>query len=170
MKNSRAWRENFKCGRSINIHTARYQTFFSALQDVQWNDIDYMERNNDFTIDPVNFAELPQLIDDIHAAGMHYVAMLDPGISGSEPEGTYAPYTDGVAMDVLVKNSTGNIFIGHVWNDADTVYPDFTHPRIEEYWTKQLREFHNKIAYDALWIVSFFSSSFFFSLAGLLKF
>lgn len=113
-----------------------------------------MQRNNDFTIDPVNFADLPKLVDDIHAAGMHYVAMLDPGVSGSEPAGTYPPYSDGVEMDTFVKDQNGNIFIGHVWNDADTVYPDFFHPRAVEYWTKQLREFHDKIKYDALWIVS----------------
>lgn len=126
---------------------------FVFLQDVQWNDIDYMQRNNDFTIDPVNFADLPKFVDDLHAVGMHYVAMLDPGVSGSEPEGSYPPYTDGVSMDTFVKDQDGNIFIGHVWNDADTVFPDFFHPRAVEYWTKQLREFHNKIKYDALWIV-----------------
>ena len=34
--------------------------------DVQWNDIDYMDKNNDFTYDPVRFAGLPQFVEDLH--------------------------------------------------------------------------------------------------------
>ena len=34
--------------------------------DVQWNDIDYMDKNNDFTYDPVRFGGLPQFVEDLH--------------------------------------------------------------------------------------------------------
>jgi len=42
-----------------------------------------MITQNDFTVDPVNFGDLPQFIGDVHAAGMHYVPILDPGVSAS---------------------------------------------------------------------------------------
>lgn len=35
-------------------------------QDVQVLDIDYMERQRDFTYDPVNWADLPELVQELH--------------------------------------------------------------------------------------------------------
>ena len=37
------------------------------MQDAQWADIDFMDRRLDFTYDDVNFAGLPEFIDDLHA-------------------------------------------------------------------------------------------------------
>ena len=42
-------------------------------QDVQWNDIDYMDAYRDFTIDNNKFAGLSEFVDDLHEKGMHYV-------------------------------------------------------------------------------------------------
>lgn len=47
-------------------------------QDVQWNDIDYMDRFMDFTIDPTKFSTLPDLVKDLHAHNQRYVMMLVP--------------------------------------------------------------------------------------------
>ena len=48
--------------------------------DVQWNDIDYMQRNNDFTIDPVRFKGLGEFVASLHAAGRRWVPIIDPGM------------------------------------------------------------------------------------------
>jgi len=61
------------------------------FQDVQWNDIDYMIGQNDFTVDPDRFGGLAELIQDIHNVGMRWVPIIDPGISGSEKPGTNLP-------------------------------------------------------------------------------
>ena len=113
-----------------------------------------MTNNNDFTVDQDRYGNLPELINDIHNAGMHYVPIVDPGVSAAEPSGTYPPFDDGIAMDIFVKDRDGNIFIGKVWNPVSTAFPDFTHPRAVEYWGKQFREFYEKIKFDAIWIVS----------------
>lgn len=120
--------------------------------DVQWNDIDYMERNNDFTYDKVNFRDLPEFVDELHKNGMHYVIMIDPGVSGSEPSGTYPPYDDGIKSDVFIKNSTGQVFVGKVWNLVSTVFPDFSHPNAQSYWTKLFKDFHAQVPFDGAWI------------------
>ncbi|KAL0280250.1 UNVERIFIED_CONTAM: hypothetical protein PYX00_001598 [Menopon gallinae] len=117
-----------------------------------WNDIDYMKNQNDFTIDEEKFGNLSQLVKDIHSVGMHYVPILDPGVSASEPAGSYPPYDDGVAMDIFIKDHEGKIFIGKVWNPNTTVFPDFTNPKTQEYWTKQIRGLKKKLDFDGLWI------------------
>ncbi|XP_075226820.1 lysosomal alpha-glucosidase-like isoform X3 [Lycorma delicatula] len=77
-------------------------------KDVQWNDIDYVVRRNDFTYDKVNFKGLDKFVDDLHKKGMHYFVIMDPGVSGREPNGTYSPYDDVIAQDILMKDFTGN--------------------------------------------------------------
>ena len=44
-------------------------------QDVQWNDIDYMDNFLDFTIS-ANFEGLSSFVDNLHGQGLHYVIML----------------------------------------------------------------------------------------------
>ncbi|KAJ9599217.1 hypothetical protein L9F63_010301, partial [Diploptera punctata] len=122
--------------------------------DVQWNDLDYMAANNDFTYDTKAYNDLPLFVEELHKLGMHYVILVDPGISGSQPPGSYPPYDDGIKMDIFVKNSSGKPFIGKVWNRVSTVWPDFTHPRTVDYWLKQLKTFHGVLAFDGAWIVS----------------
>lgn len=114
-----------------------------------------MHNQNDFTIDPVKFHGLDALVDDIKKAGMHYVMILDPGVSASEPKGTYPPYDDGIAQDIFIKNEDGSVFVGKVWNPNSTVFPDFTNPKVDKYWTKQIRKLHELIPFDGLWIVSY---------------
>ena len=45
------------------------------FQDVQYTDIDYMERQLDFTIDD-EFNDLPQFVDKIRSEGMRYIIIL----------------------------------------------------------------------------------------------
>lgn len=120
--------------------------------DVQWNDLDYMSSNNDFTFNVTSFGGLPGFVKELHALGMHYIPLVDAGVSGSEPTGTYPPYDTGIEMDIFVKNSSGLPFIGKVWNRGTTVWPDFTYPPTVDYWTLMLRSMHNNFAFDGAWI------------------
>jgi lysosomal alpha-glucosidase len=120
--------------------------------DTQWNDLDYMKNSNDFSFDSVNYKDLPAFVKELHTRGMHYIPLIDAGVSGSEPPGTYPPYDEGVKMDIFVKNSTGQIFIGKVWNSGTTVWPDFTHPTTVDYWTLMLKSLHDLFPFDGVWI------------------
>ncbi|GFY57694.1 lysosomal alpha-glucosidase [Trichonephila inaurata madagascariensis] len=99
--------------------------------DVQWNDIDFMKRYLDFTYDPVNFAKLPEFVENLHARGMHYVAMFSPGVSDSEEPDTYPPYDEAAKLDLFVKNATGSDIEAKVWNwnlTFDGIWLDMNEP------------------------------------------
>ncbi|KNC45946.1 acid alpha glucosidase [Thecamonas trahens ATCC 50062] len=125
-------------------------------QDVQWNDIDYMDRWLDFTTDPVAYpaADMAAFIDELHAVGQRYVPIIDPGISYTQPAGSYPPYDDGVADDVFIKASPQadhTYAQGKVW-PGKTVFPDFSAPQTTAYWTNMLATFHDLVPYDGVWI------------------
>ncbi|XP_030765567.1 lysosomal alpha-glucosidase-like [Sitophilus oryzae] len=120
--------------------------------DTQWNDLDYMNANKDFTYDKDAFNGLPEFVEDLHKRGMHYIPLIDPGVSGSEEAGTYPPYDEGIKLDIFVQNSSGQTFIGKVWNRESTVWPDFTDPNTVDYWTLMLKNFHDEVAFDGAWI------------------
>lgn len=73
-----------------------------------------MNNSNDFTYDKTNFKDLPKFIKELHDRGMHYIPLIDPGVSASEQPGTYPPYDRGIQMNIFVKNSTNQPFIGKV--------------------------------------------------------
>ena len=37
---------------------------------------------------------------------MHYVPIVDPGVSGNEKRGTYPPYDIGLDMNIFVRNAS----------------------------------------------------------------
>ncbi|XP_015118649.1 lysosomal alpha-glucosidase isoform X2 [Diachasma alloeum] len=121
--------------------------------DTQWNDLDYMKNSNDFTYDINKFKGLPQFVEEIHTMGMHYIPLIDAGISASEANGTYPPYDEGLRRDIFIKDFHTNVpFAGKVWNRVSTVWPDFTHPQIDEYWYTMMNNMHKEFQYDGAWI------------------
>ncbi|CAG2107192.1 unnamed protein product, partial [Medioppia subpectinata] len=121
--------------------------------DTQWNAKEYMEPTfDDFTVDQDRWAGFGDWVRHLHDIGMHYVPIIDPGIDPINKPGTYPPYDDGVSMDIFIKNHTDGIFVGHTWHTrGKTVWPDFSHPKSAEYWTKQFREFHKQVPIDGSW-------------------
>lgn len=89
-----------------------------------------MDNQNDFTYDKENYKGLPAFVKELHDKGMHYIPLIDPGVSASEKPGTYPPYDEGISMDIFVKNSSGQLFIGKVSNVQNTTLKNFmTHIR-----------------------------------------
>ncbi|XP_077980370.1 lysosomal alpha-glucosidase-like [Glandiceps talaboti] len=119
-------------------------------QDVQWHDIDSMDKFLDFTFDPDKFSQLPQFIEDIHQHNQYYVTMLDPAISSSQPKGTYQPFDDGMSKDIFIKNASGSLLVAKVW-PGETAFPDFTNPNTSLWWAEQIATLHKKIPFDGLW-------------------
>uniref|UniRef100_A0A1B6D5E9 P-type domain-containing protein n=1 Tax=Clastoptera arizonana TaxID=38151 RepID=A0A1B6D5E9_9HEMI len=121
--------------------------------DTQWNDLDYMAGNKDFTYNKTSFNGLPEFVDHLHKSGMHYIPLIDPGISGSELPGTYLPYDEGIKNGIFIMDPDGvRPFIGKVWNSVSTVFPDFSNPAVVQYWIDQLRRMQKLFKFDGAWI------------------
>ncbi|XP_066118577.1 maltase-glucoamylase isoform X2 [Saccopteryx bilineata] len=146
--------------------------------DVQYSDIDYMERQLDFTLDP-NFAGFPALITRMKADGMRVILILDPAISGNETK-PYPAFTRGVEDDVFIKAPNGgDIVWGKVWPDFPNVtingsldwesqveqyrayvaFPDFFRNSTATWWKRELQELYTNpqspeksLKYDGMWI------------------
>lgn len=48
----------------------------SEFQDVQYGDIDIMDRRLDFTYDPVRFAGLPEYVEELKERGIKFMTIL----------------------------------------------------------------------------------------------
>nr|KAF6418954.1 hypothetical protein HJG63_013277 [Rousettus aegyptiacus] len=146
--------------------------------DVQYSDIDYMERQLDFTLSP-KFAGFPALITRMKADGMRVILILDPAISGNETQ-PYLAFTRGVESDVFIKAPAGGgIVWGKVWpNFPDVVingsldwesqveryrayvaFPDFFRNSTATWWKRELRELYTNprapeksLKFDGIWI------------------
>lgn len=45
------------------------------IQDVQWNDLDYMNNSNDFTYDKEKFKNLPEFVEELHKVSPEHLVM-----------------------------------------------------------------------------------------------
>ncbi|NXN37216.1 MGA protein, partial [Rhinoptilus africanus] len=145
--------------------------------DVQYVDIDHMERQLDFTIG-THFAGLPALVNRIKEQGMRFIIILDPAISGNETN--YPTFSRGMQEDVFIKwPNTNDIIYSKVWpflpnvqvNEslpeqtqiklygAHAAFPDFFRNSTVAWWKREILEFYNNptnssrsIKFDGLWI------------------
>ncbi|XP_076803980.1 sucrase-isomaltase, intestinal-like [Clavelina lepadiformis] len=134
--------------------------------DVQYGDIDYMERQLDFTIDPVNYAGLSDYVNTLrNDYNMRYVMILDPAISANETA-PYPAYSEGESSNIFIRGHDGKIMYGMVWPDlpgtpknestydtrAHVAFPDFFKEDTSSWWSKQIQEFYKNITFDGIWI------------------
>ncbi|GER29881.1 alpha-glucosidase [Striga asiatica] len=117
--------------------------------DVIWNDDDHMDGHKDFTLNPVNYPrpKLLSFLDKIHARGMKYIVIIDPGIGVNS---TYGVYNRGLARDVFIKYA-GRPFLAQVW-PGPVNFPDFLNPTTADWWADEIRRFHALVPVDGLWI------------------
>lgn len=88
---------------------------------------------------------------------MHYIPLIDAGISGTEEKGLYPPLDEGLRLGIFIKeNGTDLPFYGKVWNPITTVWPDFTNPKTDEYYKEMLQMAHKNFEFDGAWIVRTF--------------
>nr|XP_060620307.1 lysosomal alpha-glucosidase [Anolis sagrei ordinatus] len=119
--------------------------------DVQWNDLDYADAGRDFTFNKDAFGDMPEMVNEFHREGRRYVMIVDAGISSSSPTGTYKPFDEGLKRGVFILNATGQPLIGKVW-PGPTAFPDFTNPETHQWWHDMVKDFHDRVPFDGMWI------------------
>lgn len=137
-----------------NMQTAVDRTAqFGIPHDVQYGDIDIMHKALDFTYSRENFGGLPEYIRELKQKGIKFMTILDPCISNAQNPEEYRPLKLGNEMDVWVKKSDGSPVVGKVWPEDPVYFPDYSKNSTREWWITLIREFHDLLEYDGLWIV-----------------
>ncbi|ORX34573.1 glycosyl hydrolases family 31-domain-containing protein [Kockovaella imperatae] len=118
--------------------------------EVIWSDLDHMDGRKNWTCNPDGFEPLKfrEFVEWLHDHHQRFVPLVDVAVGKVEG---YAPYEDGAQDDVFVHTADGSEFVGRVWPGA-TVFPDWTHSKTIEWWTKQNAKFHAKVPFDGLWL------------------
>lgn len=123
-------------------------------QDVQWFDIDYMDKYRDWTVSTApGYDELALFINKElpDKYNLKTVIIIDVGIP-TQAGDDYLPYQKGLIAGVFVNDSrTGKPLHGKVW-PGETVYPDFSKNATAEWWYECARDYHKVLNYDGLWI------------------
>jgi alpha-glucosidase len=115
-----------------------------------------MFQYRDFENDPNTFpyAEGQELLARLHAAGQHYVPIVDSAIYIPNPNNAsdnYSIYTDGNDRGVFLTNPDGSQYIGSVW-PGYTVFPDWHANQSVGWWTDSMVAHHKNVPWDGIWI------------------
>jgi len=120
--------------------------------DTMWIDIDYMDRNRDFTYHKDNYpvSEVQNFVKTLKTNHQYYINMIDPAIA---IDNTYPSFARGIEKDIFIKDRDGNLFEGEVWPEGtNTAFPDWHHPNILEYWKNEIKLFKDMAMTDGNWI------------------
>ncbi|NEY36061.1 glycosyl hydrolase, partial [Streptomyces sp. PRKS01-65] len=93
-------------------------------------DIDHYDEYRVFTVDQDRFPKLPVLAEELRRDGIRLVSIVDPAVK-AEPGS--AVYDGGADRDAFVRDAGGRVVRGVVW-PGEAVFPDFTHPRVRQWW------------------------------------
>lgn len=128
------WRDFFETAEVL----ANYSNAGIPLE-VIWNDIDYMDRRRDFTLDPERYpaARMKDVQDYLRAHDQKLIMMTNPAIAVDE---SYGPFTRGKEQDIFLKIANGSEFIDVVWPGAVS-FPDWFAPNLQSYWNKEIADF-----------------------------
>uniref|UniRef100_A0A3Q2V8W7 alpha-glucosidase n=1 Tax=Haplochromis burtoni TaxID=8153 RepID=A0A3Q2V8W7_HAPBU len=174
------WSLGFQLCRYGYANDKEIETLYTEMKtagipyDVQYADIDYMERQLNFVLDK-DFQGLPALVDSMRDEGMRFIFILDPAISGNETQ-PYPAFERGIAADVFIKwpqTISDDIVWGKVWPDypnvtvdesldwdtqvelyrSYTAFPDFFRNQTADWWHTEIKDFYeNTMKFDGIWI------------------
>lgn len=52
---------------------------------------------------------------------MHYIPLIDPGVSAGEKKGQYVPYDYGLELGIFVSDEKNKPFVGKVMTDVNNL-------------------------------------------------
>ncbi|MGY5851517.1 glycoside hydrolase family 31 protein [Salegentibacter sp. F14] len=123
---------------------------FRELQipcDAIYLDIDYMEGFRCFTWNKDYFPDPKRMVKDLEEEGFKTVAIIDPGIKIDK---NYWVYKEGLENDYFCKRADGPYIKGKVW-PGECYFPDFTNPKVREWWSGLFQELIEIIGIKGIW-------------------
>ncbi|MGW2181662.1 glycoside hydrolase family 31 protein [Streptomyces sp. NPDC001732] len=96
-------------------------------------DIDHYDAHRVFTVDHRRFPDLPGLAKELREDGVRLVSIVDPAVRAETGD---AVFDSGAAVGgggAFVRDARGRMVRGEMW-PGECVYPDFTDPRVREWW------------------------------------
>ena len=115
--------------------------------DALYLDIDYMDGFRCFTWDKKKFPDPKRMIAELNEDGFKTVVMIDPGIKIDKD---YWVYQEAMENDYFCKRGDGPYMRGKVW-PGDCHFPDFTNPKVREWWAELYKEFMSELGVHAVW-------------------
>ena len=89
--------------------------------DIQYADIDYMDAEKIFTVDPKNYQDLKEYFAQLNNEGVRTIVILDPGAIDDQDH--YQPTIQGIRENVFIKWDDGkNLVKGACW-PGDVFFP-----------------------------------------------
>lgn len=110
-------KEDFR--KVVNEHRSKHIPL-----DMIYMDIDYMEDFKDFTLNPYEFADFPDFVEEMRKQNIHLVPIIDAGV---KIEKGYDVYEEGIEKGYFCKRADGSEFVAAVW-PGETHFPDFLNP------------------------------------------
>lgn len=110
-------------------------------------DIDYMDGFRCFTWDKTLFPDPKRMIAELAEDGFKTVVMIDPGI---KVDRDYWIYQEAMENDYFCKRGDGPYMHGKVW-PGECNFPDFTNPKVREWWAELYKEFMADLGVHAVW-------------------
>ncbi|EAR01914.1 glycoside hydrolase family 31 protein [Maribacter sp. HTCC2170] len=115
--------------------------------DALYLDIDYMDGFRCFTWDKEKFPDPKRMIGELNEDGFKTVVMIDPGIKIDKD---YWVYQEAMENDYFCKRGDGPYMKGKVW-PGECHFPDFTNPKVREWWAELYKEFMSELGVHAVW-------------------
>ncbi|MEV0785887.1 TIM-barrel domain-containing protein [Streptomyces sp. NPDC050423] len=125
-------RWGFGSGREVRRIVSGYRERGLPLS-VLHLDIDHYDAHRVFTVDQERFPDLPGLAEELRGDGVRLVSIVDPAVPAAPGNAVFDGGRAVGASGAFVRDARGRIVRGEVW-PGECVYPDFTDPRVREWW------------------------------------
>ncbi|MFJ2708717.1 glycoside hydrolase family 31 protein [Streptomyces sp. NPDC087428] len=125
-------RWGFGSGREVRRIVSGYRERGLPLS-VLHLDIDHYDAHRVFTVDQERFPGLPGLAEELRGDGVRLVSIVDPAVPATPGNAVFDGGTAVGVSGAFVRDARGRIVRGEVW-PGECVYPDFTDPRVREWW------------------------------------
>ncbi|MCW5937542.1 MAG: hypothetical protein KIT11_09580 [Fimbriimonadaceae bacterium] len=113
-----------------------------------WLDLDYMDGFRIFQTSKQQFPKGPgETAAALAKNDRRIVPIIDPGV---KQEAGYRVFDDGMKNGVFCRNVEGQPYVGLVW-PGETVFPDFTQPKVRDWWAGYAKEFRES-GFGAAWL------------------